>query len=147
MTKYKASSPPPKEISTFCVFFLFFQDLWLARPICVFNIFTSLTALAPILRSYVLILFSTNTMVSTRSGGAPPSGSTTGPGTPFEQPDISDPSRNARQDSEETFVGDQPSNQPLANNRPSLSRSWPPPAFTKAQRDELFAIELRIKQA
>jgi hypothetical protein len=86
-------------------------------------------------------------MVSTRSGGAPPSGSTTGPGTPFEQPDIPDPSRNARQDSEETFVGDQSSNQPPANNGPSSSRSRPPPAFTKAQRDELFAIELRIKQA
>jgi hypothetical protein len=86
-------------------------------------------------------------MVSTRSGGAPPSGFTTGPGTSFEQPDISDLSRNVRQDSEETFVGDQSSNQPSANNRPSSSRSWPPPVFTKAQRDKLFVIELRIKQA
>jgi hypothetical protein len=86
-------------------------------------------------------------MVSTRSGGAPSSGSITGLGTPFEQPDIPDPSRNTRQDSEETFVGDQSSNQPPANNGPSSSRSRPPPVFTKAQQDKLFAIELRIKQA
>ena len=86
-------------------------------------------------------------MVSTRSGGAPPSGSTPGSGTPFEQPDIPDPSRNTRQDSEETVVGDQSSNQPPANNGASSSRSRPTPAFTKAQRDELFAMELRIKQA
>jgi hypothetical protein len=86
-------------------------------------------------------------MVSTCSGGAPPSGFTTGSGTPFEQPDIPDPSKNARQDSEETVLGDQSGNQPLANNGSFLSRSRPAPAFTKAQQDELFAMELRIKQA
>jgi hypothetical protein len=71
-------------------------------------------------------------MVFTCSGGVPLLGFITGLGTPFEQPDISDLSRNARQDSEETFVGDQSSNQPFANNGPFLSRSWSPPVFTKA---------------
>jgi hypothetical protein len=71
-------------------------------------------------------------MVFTCSDSAPLSGSTTGLGTPFEQPNISDPSKNTHQDSEETFVGDQSSNQPPANNKPFLSRSWPPSVFTKA---------------
>jgi hypothetical protein len=123
MTKYKASSSPSKEISTFCVFFLFFQDLWLAWLICVFNISTSLATLAPILWSYVLILFLTNTIVFTRSGGALLSGSITGLGTSFKQPDIPDSSRNTRQDLKETVVGDQSDNQLPANNRSSLSRS------------------------